>query len=273
MRVAVIGHIEWAKFAHVGHVPAPGEIIHTLGTWEEVAGGGAVAAMQLAKMADECVFFTAIGDDWAGNKAVQQLTENKVTVYATKHQNVPTKEIFVYIDTRKERTITVTGNLKPSGADKSLPWEKLSEMDAIFFVSGDELALRAARASNVLVSTARILPLLEVSNIKLDAIVSSQKDSSEKYRTGAVNPTPSLIVRTNGVAGGMTGDGISYSAIIVPTNKLLDTYGCGDSFAAGLTFGLGKGLPVLESLTLAARCGAEAAQRRGAFGNGQFLTD
>ena len=44
-----------------------------------------------------------------------------------------------------------------------------------------------------------------------------------------------------------------------------DLYGCGDSFAAGLTYGLGAGLPVARALELGARCGAACATGRGPY--------
>ena len=51
MRVAVVGHVEWVEFVRVPAVPQPGEIVHAFETWEEPAGGGAVAAVQLAQLA------------------------------------------------------------------------------------------------------------------------------------------------------------------------------------------------------------------------------
>ena len=50
-RVAVVGHVEWGDFAVVDHVPTPGEIEHADATFAVVAGGGSVAAVQLAKLA------------------------------------------------------------------------------------------------------------------------------------------------------------------------------------------------------------------------------
>ena len=41
----------------------------------------------------------------------------------------------------------------------------------------------------------------------------------------------------------------------------------GDSFAAGLTYGLGKRWSVDEAIAAAAACGAEALTRRGAYGH------
>ena len=51
-----------------------------------------------------------------------------------------------------------------------------------------------------------------------------------------------------------------------------DAYGCGDSFAAGLTFGLGEGRPLAGALVLAARCGAACLTGRGPFA-GQLTAD
>jgi hypothetical protein len=63
MRVAVIGHVEWIEFVRVPRVPAAGEIVHTRDAWAEPGGGGAVAAVELARLAGECTFFTALADD------------------------------------------------------------------------------------------------------------------------------------------------------------------------------------------------------------------
>lgn len=45
-----------------------------------------------------------------------------------------------------------------------------------------------------------------------------------------------------------------------------DFYGCGDSFAAGLTYGLANELTIADALKQAALSGAEAAKRNGAHG-------
>ena len=73
MRVAVVGHVEWIELAHVEHVPRPGEIVHASGSSQLPAGGGAVAAVQLAKLAGECLFLTALGDDEVGRRSKREL--------------------------------------------------------------------------------------------------------------------------------------------------------------------------------------------------------
>ena len=83
VRVSVIGHVEWVEFARVDHVPKPGEIVHAMETWEEPAGGGGVAAVQLAKLAGACTLYTALGDDELGRRAASRLGELGVRVETT----------------------------------------------------------------------------------------------------------------------------------------------------------------------------------------------
>ena len=74
MRVAVVGHVEWVQFARVPHVPVAGEILHASETWEAAGGGGAVAAVVLARLAGAADFLTAMGDDEYGRRAAEGLT-------------------------------------------------------------------------------------------------------------------------------------------------------------------------------------------------------
>src|SRR5262249_9413467 len=106
MRVAVVGHVEWVEFARVESVPRAGEIVHAVETWEEAAGGGAVAVVQLAKLAGTATLFTALGGDDLGRRARVQLTERGVTVRAMADAG-PQRRAFCHVDQAGERTITV----------------------------------------------------------------------------------------------------------------------------------------------------------------------
>ncbi len=267
MNIAVVGHVEWGRFVRVNHVPTPGTVMHADDAWEEVAGGGGVAAMQLAQLNGGCEFFTAIGNDELGRRAVAQLEDCGVVVHAAIYDSQPTRSTFVHIDNRNERAITTIGRLRPSGEDESLPWERLADMDAIYFVSGDIQALEYARKSEKLVSTARILPLLQSAGVWLDALVGSGEDYDEMYHPGMLNPAPGLVVRTRGSEGCEVENGKRYKAELISKTDIADAYGCGDSFAAALTLGIGEGLPLDKAVQLATHTGALAMQRRGAFGN------
>src|ERR1700741_4411587 len=82
MEVAVVGHVEWVEFARVDELRPAGEIVHARESWEEAAGGGAVAAVQLANLAGSCLFFTALADDELGRRSREELEARGVTVYA-----------------------------------------------------------------------------------------------------------------------------------------------------------------------------------------------
>src|SRR2546422_8917843 len=108
MNLAVVGHIEWVQFASVEEVPTPGDIVHALDTWEEPAGGGAVAAVQLARLAGRATLFTALGDDELGRRARRQLLDEGVDLHVTTAKG-PTRRAFTFVDSTGGRTITVLG--------------------------------------------------------------------------------------------------------------------------------------------------------------------
>jgi ribokinase len=267
VRVAVVGHVEWVEFARVERMPGAGEIVHALDAWEEPAGGGAVAAVQLLKLAGAVLFFTAFGEDGLGRRARAGLEAMGVRVEATVRSE-PQRRALTHVDASGERTITVIGpRMVPRHTD-ALPWDELADCDAVYFTGGDVEAVRAARRAGVLVATPRGLETLAAAHVELDALVGSSSDPGERYRLGDLEPPPRVVVRTEGASGGTyerpDGSGGSFSAARVP-GPIVDAYGCGDSFAAGLAYGLGAGDPLDAALALAARCGAACLTGRGAY--------
>lgn len=266
MRTAVVGHVEWIEFVRVDRVPLAGEIIHADETWAEPAGGGAVAAMQLLKLAGECTFFTALGADELGRRADRELRAAGLRVHAV-FRREPQRRAFTFLDADGERTITVIGDrMVPHLADP-LPWAELAACDAVYLTGGDAGAVRAARRAGVLVATPRALGALADSGVELDVLVGSATDGNERYRRGDLEPPPRILVQTAGAEGGtyeLDGRTRAFAAAPLPGHGG-DAYGAGDSFAAGLTYGLGAGLAIDEALALAARCGAAARSGRGAF--------
>jgi len=260
MHVAVIGHVEWVEFARVERVPAAGEIAHATDVWSEAAGGGAVAAVQLARLAGACTLVTTLGADELGRRSREQLEGQGVTVRASVRGS--TRRAFTHLDEVGERAITVLGEkLRPRARDVDLDW---SEFDAVFFVSGDPELVRAARRARVLSATARELPTLAAAGVELDALIGSGKDEGERYHHGALAPTPRLVVTTAGALGGWAQPGGPYRAE-EPPGPIEDSYGCGDAFASGLTFALARGDELPDALQFAARCGAAVLSGRGPY--------
>jgi len=267
MRVAVVGHTEWIDFIRVPQMPGPGEIVHALDAWDSPGGGGAVAAVQLAKLAGEGRFYTALGDDDLGRRACRELSLLGLEVYAG-FRPEPQRRAVTYVVNSGERSITVLGVRSSPSAQDPLPWPDLEGYDAVFVTAGDPQAVRLARRARVLVATSRIIPLLSEAGVRLDALVGSRLDPSEQYADGDLKVRPKLVVRTAGPAGGTFqpegGPQDSYRATSLP-GPVVDTYGCGDSFAAGLTYALGAGLEPRKAVEFAARCGAAVATGKGPY--------
>lgn len=268
MRAAVVGHVEWTRLARVGRVPGPGEIVHASIVWEGPAGGGAVAAVQLARLAGSTTFFTALGDDALGRRAAAMLENLGVEVRAAV-RSAPTRETVGLIDDSGERTLTTLGErLNPLAADP-LGWADLAGVDAVYFTAGDAAALRHARLAGVLVATARELETIaRCPTCRLDALVGSRRDQAETYRPGRLAEPPELVVLTDGAGGGVYsvrgGAPVSYTAV-EPPGPVIDTYGTGDCFAGTLTYGLGARMSVENALGLAAQCAAVTLTGRGPY--------
>jgi ribokinase len=282
--VAVVGHVEWVQFARVAHVPCAGEVVHASEPFEEPAGGGAVAAVQLARLAGTTTLVTVLGDDDLGRRSATRLSELGVDVRATL-VHAASRRAVTLVDDAGERTITTFGpRLEPRGADapcgdgqggegqggdgQGCSWNGLEGLDAVYFTAGDEAELRIARSrSRVLVASPRARHALG-RGVALDALVLSGDDEIELRAAAPALEEAELVVWTEGERGGRYrwrgGETGRWEAAALPGERA-DSYGCGDSFAAGLTYALGVGLELTDALALAARCGSMCLTGRGPY--------
>lgn len=283
----MVGHVEWVQFLRVPFVPKPGDIVHATDVFEQAAGGGAVAAVQLRKLAGACTFFTALGDDEIGHKAAADLGARGVDLRVAWHGGEQQRRAVTFVDPQGERTITVLGDrLAPAAAD-DLGWDDLAGFDAVYLTAADPAGVQAARQARALVATSRVLDLLQEARVELDALVGSRNDPSEAYVRGDLDPMPRYAVMTEGAAGGTiearpgreaagtpTGDADAPANDTGATRRfgaeplpgpIGDAYGAGDSFAAGLTYGLGTGMSIESAVRMGARCGAHNMTGRGAY--------
>jgi ribokinase len=267
VRLAVVGHVEWIEFVRGDHVPAAGEIVHAHDSFEEPAGGGAVAAVQLARLGGGASFFTAVGDDELARRTRARLAELGVTVRDATRE-APTRRGLTFLDAHGERTIITIGErLAPRGRDP-LDWDELARADGVYLTAADGDVLHAARAAGVLVASPRAGRVLAEQDVRLDALVYSDSDELETAFARALEPAPTLLVATRGADGGRyetaQGQTGGWTAAPLPA-PIADTYGAGDSFAAALTFGLAHGHDPDAALALAARAGAACLTGRGPY--------
>jgi len=267
LRVAVVGHLEWVEFLRVARVPDAGEIANAEMRLSVPAGGGAVAAVQLARFGAECAFFTALGDDELGHRAHHELEARGVAVHAAFRAEAQRRAVTM-VDAQRERTIVTIGTRAVPTASDALPWDDLAACDAVYITGCDSEAVHHARRARVLVGTARVLSLFRESGVELDALVGSAIDASERYAPGDLPLPPKLAIRTQGNRGGyyLLPDGSSHRYAPVPAEVTGDTYGAGDTFAAALTFALGKGHQAPDALAFAAARAATVVAFEGPYG-------
>src|SRR5215208_3796417 len=265
-RVAVVGHVEWVDFAVVPRLPRPGEILHARQSWEEAAGGGAVAAVQMAKLTGGSVFLTALAGDELGRRTAEQLARQGVTVHAGAREGIQRRG-FVYLTDDGERTITILGGRLVPDGDDELPWDALDDAGGVYFTGGDAAALMASRRAGVIVATPRAGDALREAGVAVDVLVHSGRDRDEELDPGELDPAPRTVVTTLGAKGGRwdgAADSGSWEPLPVP-GPIVDEYGAGDSFAAGITTGLAAGMPIAEAIQLGARCGVANLTGRGPY--------
>jgi len=268
MRVSVVGHIEWVRFLKLAQFPRSGQILRAEDAWDEAAGGGSVAAVELARLAGSCLFFTALGNDGVTALARDALEARGVRVRAAARQ-APQRRATTLIGPEGDRSIIVYGPAFGPAAEDALGFEDLAGCDAVYLCKADPALVRLARQARVLVATARILPILREAKVVVDALVRSANDESEAYCAGDLEPLPRLVVSTEGASGGsyesLSGEIGRWAPEPLP-GPIQDTYGAGDSFAAGLCYALAARLSLPEAVRFAARRGALALCRRGAHG-------
>jgi ribokinase len=262
MRVAVVGHVELVDFVHVERLPKNGEIIQATDAWQAAAGGGADAAVQLRKLAGAATLYTALGNDPLGRRAFDELSGRGVRVEAV-WLDEPQRRAVCFLDEAGERTISLLGpKLAPRAADP-LPWDELKDVDGAYFTGGDAGAVRLARNAKIVVASARELPVLREARVQVDVLLGSAADPAERYE-GGLEPAPRYVVRTEGARGGTVEPGGRFPPGEAP-RAVVDAYGAGDAFAAGLTYGLADGMPIERALELASRCGAAVLGGRGPY--------
>lgn len=258
----MVGHVEWVEFVRVPRYPERGGLEEGEREFERAGGGAVVAAAVLADLGAEVDFFCAIGDDERGHAAMAQMRDREITVHPCWRPE-PTRYVFTLLDGGGERTIITVGErLAPRGGD-DLDWDLLRDVDGVYVTAGDDGAIRAARAAPVMTVTPRAGPPPE--GVTADATIMSAGDEHERRMAVPWELQTRLMVATEGSRGGHwwgASEG-RWEAAALP-GEPRDSYGAGDSFAAGFTFGLAGDMTPAQAAEVGARCGAKTLTRVGA---------
>jgi ribokinase len=257
IRIGVIGHVEHVTLGRVTAVPRAGEIAHLEDPIVFPGGGGGVAFFQLAKSDAELHLFTAIGNDDAGRSVEAGLRQTQANLHLARREEPHTRDV-VMIDPKGDRTIVVVGEPLHPRATDPLPWEILSDLDAVYFTAQDPDLLTLAREAGLLLATARRRPSIILSGVRCDVVIGSRSDARESSTLSDYPVPPSALVMTEGKRGGSIESEQGVARFAAPSLAAITggSYGAGDSFAGALTYFVASGLTVVEAASRAAQYGA-----------------
>ncbi len=265
LRLAVVGHVEVVTFLALESLPRAGLVQSAQDCLDLPGGAGAVAAVQLARLTGAPVrFFTALGRDAVGEAAAQRLGELGLDLQVA-WRDLPTRRGVSLSDRSGERSIVVIGERLTPRADDPLPWQELAHCDGVFASAADREALRLARAARVLTATPRLrLAVLQEAGVGLDALIGSGLDPAEQVPPGLLRPQPALRIATAGAEGGLA-EPLGPFAAPSRRRPVVDSYGAGDCFAAGVTAGLAAGWSAHQAISLGCHCGSACLDGLGPY--------
>ena len=138
-------------------------------------------------------------------------------------------------------------------------------MDGIFITASDSEIFKMARSATVLCTTPRVgLNTINQSNVLLDGLIGSNLDPGEVFSFSELSLMPKYTIKTEGEKGGIIFQGGRYNALKNKIQKV-DSYGCGDSFAAAILYGMASKWNIEKSLRLAKVIGRNAIEFFGPY--------
>jgi ribokinase len=268
-RVAVIGHTEWIDFVRVDRQPERGGLVEGRRLFENAGGGAVVAASVLAELGAQVDLYTALGDDARAERAAEQLAARGITVHATRRP-APTRYVFTTLEDGGERTIVTVGERHAPTLADGLDLTALQRADGVYATAADPGLLAEAARTGALTVTTRVGPPAAFATVEgVRAAVFSASDAGETGALAGWAQIAQLLVATEGADGGHWHEGDGHApergrwAAAPLSGRPRDSYGCGDSFAAGFAFGLASGGSVADAAAIGARCGAALLTRVG----------
>jgi len=271
LRFAVVGHVEWINFLEVDSFPKAGLISHSKRSLEMPAGGGGVIAKTLREITTGDVhFFTSLGNDFYGMQTKEIFEKMGIHLHVA-WRNYPTRKGFSLIDKSGERSITIIGDRLAPCLKDNLNWNLLREMDGIFITAGDEDIFKESRSCPILCTTPRVgIKIINKSQVFLDALIGSNLDPDENYSLSDLTKMPKFVIKTEGKDGGILIPGGRFKAICNDIS-IIDSYGCGDSFAAGILFGLASKWNIEKTVKLGTVLGGNCIENFGPYANIQEI--
>ncbi|MCJ2179941.1 adenosine kinase [Novosphingobium album (ex Hu et al. 2023)] len=271
-----------------------GSLYDAMGPAREISGGSAANTLAgLAQLGAKCGFIGQVAQDQLGDVFTHDIRAGGIHFdVPARPGNPPTARCLIFVTPDGQRTMNTF-----LGASHYLPAEALDEAliadAAVLYLEGYlwdpeepraamRKAISAARAAGRKIAftpsetfvidrhRADFLDLIEAGQI--DVLFCNEHEMAaltgeEDFEAGiaALAPKiPTLVVTRSADGAVAVAGGVRSQVAAEPIDKVVDTTGAGDLFAAGFLFGHVRGMPVQDCLRMGAICASEIISHYGA---------
>lgn len=268
-RVVVLGSLNVDLVTSVERHPRPGETVMGEGLRRLAGGKGANQAVAAAATGAPVAMLGCVGDDAGGTSYRERLERKGIDVSGMRAvKGQPSGHALITVDDEGENTIVVI-----PGANAAVGMTDVDEVRALGV--GDVLlmqleiplpavcaAARAAadRGARVLINSAPYAALPPDVIALANPLIANEHEAVALSEAGAA---PASLLVTYG-ANGVSWDGETSTAHVVPRHEVIDTTGAGDAFCGALAGALALGRSEDDALQIALAAGAAAVRHPGA---------
>jgi sugar/nucleoside kinase (ribokinase family) len=270
------------------------QLYDAMGSAREISGGSAANTLAgLSMLGRQCAFIGQVADDQLGAVFAHDIRATGIDFdVPARESEPPTARCLILVTPDAQRTMnTFLGASQYLAAgliDKDLiqsaailylegylwdPEEPRAAMRAaidhakaagrkVAFTLSDAFVIDRHRADFLALIDEGLIDILFANETEICSL--NQNDDFEAAVALSAAKVALLVV-TQGAAGAIAvQDGVRSSVAAQPVERLVDTTGAGDLFAAGVLAGLSEGRSIADCLTMGAVCAAEVISHYGA---------
>ncbi len=285
--VVVLGAAAVDQIAQVPTLPQPDEIVLADSVQRFAGGSGGNVACGVARLGRRVCFLGKVGDDAEGSWLLRAFADENVDTQGVRvQQGARTASCFIAVDRQGQRVIYALGGAAILERPAELDLALISSARLLFIADAlsevAEAACQAARSSRVPVLFAPgglmaaaghgfLEPILAQTEVLIVSHAEANRLAGESQASLAAKKLarwgPRVVMITLGHDGAMLYRPPTYTHIpAYPVDKIYDTTGAGDAFAAGVIGGYLDGLDWVGAAHLGCALAAAKVEHLGPRG-------